>query len=54
MGEDGSVVPREWDFGRINDRGSMIKDWIWRIGINGLGDGRGVELGNCEFEIVRR
>ncbi len=47
-------MPREWDFRRINVRGGMIKDRIWRIGINGLGDSRGVELGNGEFEIIRR
>ncbi len=54
MGKDSSVVPRKWNFGRVNVRGGMIKDWVWRIGINGLGDSRGVELGNGEFEIIRR
>lgn len=47
-------MPWEWDFGRVNVRGGMVKDWIWGIGINGLGDSRGVELGNCEFVTVRR
>ena len=54
MGKDGSVVPRKWNFRRVNVRGDMIKDWVWRIGINSLGDSRGVELRNSKFEIVRR
>ena len=45
LGEGGSVGSRQKEFGVVDVRGGLVEDGVWRVGIDGLGDKRGVDFG---------
>ena len=53
LGEDGSVVPRKLDLRGVDVGRGMIKDRIRGVGVDGLGNCRGVESGDGGFVICR-